>query len=587
MIAGKKYQGPVVDIWSLGVILFALVSGYLPFEDPNTSALYKKILAGDYKPPRFISSDVKDLIRKILETDPRKRFTIDDIRRHAWYQQIPEAAIPREVISDDEKLGIHLEILNTLESKGLSKDTVMDALKNHAFNATTANYYLLEQKIRSKLLQDRKKSEDGKSVKAREEKSVGLPRGKVAAPPPQPKAKDRPTRPMAKKVEGLKVTAAADDAVSSTDTPSAPNETKPADIGSITSSVGNSSPQSQTESSQITASEGGPPRVSGEREEEVARASNPLPTKAEESRGTEVVLPPLANLPKGKSKKGKRAPAPVEDRDNDFDDSTVGDAVESAPKPAAQPSSIRDGSGKDPRSAIIEKLFSIQPQMFTQQKLSELRQEHIKKALQQRHQGVRLERIEKKPHLVRDQLDAPQTLTLVHQAPNKEAKAPAAILSLLKLKYPKFAGESTKVTMRMPKAAGDNKVLIPQQAGEATEMNMLPQKPQNPAPSDVRPVSRHIRARSIGSSDKSDLANNALNQVREGDAHSGVKSGQNDLSPQDLPQQSSKNVTSPGISADDMAARCQDEEIRPEAPTEAAAPRKRSVMSNLLASIIS
>ena len=583
MIAGKKYQGPVVDIWSLGVILFALVSGYLPFEDPNTSALYKKILAGDYKPPRFISSDVKDLIRRILETDPRKRFTIDDIRRHAWYQQVPEAAIPREVISDDEKLGIHLEILNTLESKGLSKDTVMDALKNHAFNATTANYYLLEQKIRSKLLQERKKSEDGKSGKAREEKSVGLPRGKVAAPPPQPKAKDRPTRPTAKKVEALKVTAAADDVVSSTDTPAPiPNETKPADIGSITSSAGNSSPQSQTESSQVTASEGGPLlRVSGEGEDEVMRASNPIPAKAEESRATEVVLPPLANLAKGKSKKGKRAPAPAEDRDNDFDDSTVGDAVESAPKPAAQPSSIRDGSGKDPRSAIIEKLFSIQPQMFTQQKLSELRQEHIKKALQQRHQGVRLERIEKKPHLVRDQLDAPQTLTLVHQAPNKEAKAPAAILSLLKLKYPKFAGESTKVTMRMPKAA-----LIPQQTGEATEMSMLPQKPQNPAPSDVRPVSRHIRARSIGSSDKNDMAN-ALNQVREGDAHSGVKSGQNDPSPQDLPQQSPKNVTSVAISAAESAARCQNEEIRPEAPTEAAAPRKRSVMSNLLASIIS
>ncbi len=48
MIAGKKYCGSSVDIWSCGVILFALLCGFLPFEDPNTSSLYKKILAADY-----------------------------------------------------------------------------------------------------------------------------------------------------------------------------------------------------------------------------------------------------------------------------------------------------------------------------------------------------------------------------------------------------------------------------------------------------------------------------------------------------------------------------------------------------------
>jgi len=57
MIAGKKYDGPKADIWSLGVTLFALVCGYLPFEDGNTSLLYKKILAGDYKPPKWISNE--------------------------------------------------------------------------------------------------------------------------------------------------------------------------------------------------------------------------------------------------------------------------------------------------------------------------------------------------------------------------------------------------------------------------------------------------------------------------------------------------------------------------------------------------
>jgi len=55
MIAGKRYEGSMVDIWSCGVILFAILAGYLPFEDPNTSCLYKKILSADYQVPSFIS----------------------------------------------------------------------------------------------------------------------------------------------------------------------------------------------------------------------------------------------------------------------------------------------------------------------------------------------------------------------------------------------------------------------------------------------------------------------------------------------------------------------------------------------------
>jgi 5'-AMP-activated protein kinase catalytic alpha subunit len=71
MIAGKEYNGLQVDIWSCGVILFAMLCGYLPFEDPNTDKLYKKIINSEYSIPSYISEHGKDLIRKILNTNPQ------------------------------------------------------------------------------------------------------------------------------------------------------------------------------------------------------------------------------------------------------------------------------------------------------------------------------------------------------------------------------------------------------------------------------------------------------------------------------------------------------------------------------------
>ena len=88
MIAGKRYHGITVDVWSCGVILFAMVWGYLPFEDPNTGWLYKKILSANYQIPSFVTPEWRDLIKKILDTDPRTRLTIPEIRDHPWYKQV-------------------------------------------------------------------------------------------------------------------------------------------------------------------------------------------------------------------------------------------------------------------------------------------------------------------------------------------------------------------------------------------------------------------------------------------------------------------------------------------------------------------
>lgn len=129
MIAGKKYFGPLADLWSVGVILFALVSGYLPFEDPNTSILYKKILSCDYSTPKWISSEVKDLISLILEVDPKKRYTIDNIRKHVWYNIVSESSIPHDDVHS--KYDTRSETLTAIQKSGLDTQAVL------------GNYYLL------------------------------------------------------------------------------------------------------------------------------------------------------------------------------------------------------------------------------------------------------------------------------------------------------------------------------------------------------------------------------------------------------------------------------------------------------------
>lgn len=101
MIAGKRYNGLMVDIWSCGVIMFALICGYLPFEDPNTSQLYKKIIAGDFSIPKYISLEGRDLLKCILCTDPAKRYTIQQIKDHQWFNQVPYEEQSGIIVGED------------------------------------------------------------------------------------------------------------------------------------------------------------------------------------------------------------------------------------------------------------------------------------------------------------------------------------------------------------------------------------------------------------------------------------------------------------------------------------------------------
>lgn len=87
VIAGYMYSGPEVDVWSCGVILYALLCGSLPFDDESIPNLFKKIKSGHYKLPGHLPPLAADLIPRLLVVDPMKRITIPEIRRHPWFRR--------------------------------------------------------------------------------------------------------------------------------------------------------------------------------------------------------------------------------------------------------------------------------------------------------------------------------------------------------------------------------------------------------------------------------------------------------------------------------------------------------------------
>jgi serine/threonine protein kinase len=82
----KGYNGFSADVWSCGVILFVMLAGYLPFDDPNMNALFNRIERGEYRMAKYFSPEAKDLISKLLVVDPAKRLTLEQIMEHGWFK---------------------------------------------------------------------------------------------------------------------------------------------------------------------------------------------------------------------------------------------------------------------------------------------------------------------------------------------------------------------------------------------------------------------------------------------------------------------------------------------------------------------
>ncbi|XP_068110316.1 MAP/microtubule affinity-regulating kinase 3 isoform X1 [Hyperolius riggenbachi] len=145
LFQGKKYDGPEVDVWSLGVILYTLVSGSLPFDGQNLKELRERVLRGKYRIPFYMSTDCENLLKRFLVLNPTKRGTLEQIMKDRWINagheedELKPFVEPELDIADQKRIDIMIGM-------GYSKEEIQESLSKMKYDEITATYLLLGRK---------------------------------------------------------------------------------------------------------------------------------------------------------------------------------------------------------------------------------------------------------------------------------------------------------------------------------------------------------------------------------------------------------------------------------------------------------
>jgi serine/threonine protein kinase len=157
MVRGNSYT-TAADIWSAGILLFAVVGGYLPFDDDNIHKLLQKIVFTEVRFPDFFTPQLTDLLKKMLTKDPARRITLDLVKAHPWFSRAEYTILlenenfePR-IRAVNADTAISREVIDEITALGIDCHELPSALLNGEFTELTALYRIvLRERAKEKM----------------------------------------------------------------------------------------------------------------------------------------------------------------------------------------------------------------------------------------------------------------------------------------------------------------------------------------------------------------------------------------------------------------------------------------------------
>eukprot|EP00035_Acanthoeca_spectabilis_P021758 m.440038 g.440038 ORF g.440038 m.440038 type:complete len:687 (+) comp18458_c0_seq1:135-2195(+) len=143
LFQGKKYDGPEVDVWSLGVILYTLVSGSLPFDGQTLKELRERVLRGKYRIPFYMSQECEQLLKRFLAVSPGRRSSLRDVMKHDWMNKDCDTLEPYQNTPEPSLDVPRVRYMEKLEIAGFQMDRIVTSVKCGAFDHQHASYVLL------------------------------------------------------------------------------------------------------------------------------------------------------------------------------------------------------------------------------------------------------------------------------------------------------------------------------------------------------------------------------------------------------------------------------------------------------------